>query len=297
MLGRVLLNGSKGKSPFPSGFKLCIGEHPTFKGTGTVPYDKSKFIPLVITMGSVMSKEWAGNTQTHLYMTVNDKSVQYLYCQPRTSYSVGTVSITNYTGSSIDLISFNGGFESLSKLAQLKTNFTFTCTMWLEKFGGGSIDSLNTFLRKLVNTMFGRVHINSKGFFPAGYKLVQGELVKSIGSNPLNIPAGVIPLSIKHEGHVIQENRSASATCVLTANGNISKQILSYKGYANEQARDDADCRTTVDLAQLYSYNFDMLKSIRSISLSVSGFLTTTPSPIVSTTAVVVWLQPIGGNS
>lgn len=145
--------------------------------------------------------------------------------------------------------------------------------------------------------MFGRVHINQKSFFPAGYKLVQGELVKSIGSNPLNIPAGVIPLSIRHEGHVIQENRSAGASCVLTANGNISKQILSYQGYANEQARDDADCRTTIDLAQLYSYNFDMLKSIRSISLSVSGFLTTTPSPIVSTTAVVVWLEKIGGNS
>lgn len=135
MLGIIL--GAKSKSIFPPGWKLCVGEHPTFKGSGVKEYDKDKFIPLVITMGSVMSKEWTGNSQTHLYMTVNDKSVQYLYCQPRTSYSVGTVSITNYTGSSIDLISFNGGFESLRKLTQLKTNFTFTCTMWLEKFGGG----------------------------------------------------------------------------------------------------------------------------------------------------------------
>lgn len=134
MLGIVL--GAKSKSIFPPGWKLCVGEHPTFKGSGVKEYDKDKFIPLVITMGSVMSKDWTGNAETHIYMTVNDKSVQYLYCKPRTSSSLGTVSITNYTGSSIDLISFNGGFESLSKLTQLKTNFTFTCTMWLEKSGG-----------------------------------------------------------------------------------------------------------------------------------------------------------------
>ncbi|MEG0165942.1 hypothetical protein [Anaerorhabdus sp.] len=121
------------KSPFPPGFKLCIGEHPTFKGTGTVPYDKSKFIPLVITMENGMGNDWSGNAQTHLYKTLNGKNVEYLYCQPRTSNSVGYVSITNYTGVTIDLIRHSGGIDNLLLRNNIVSNFSFVCTMWLEK--------------------------------------------------------------------------------------------------------------------------------------------------------------------
>ncbi|SJZ57447.1 hypothetical protein [Anaerorhabdus furcosa] len=131
VLGKVLVNGND--SPFPAGFKFEFGEHPTLKGSGTINYDNSKLIPLVITLENGLANDWSGNAQTHLYKTLNGKNIQYLYCQPRTSYSLGYVSITNYTGLTIDLIRHSGGFDNLQKRTNIVTNFSCICTMWLEK--------------------------------------------------------------------------------------------------------------------------------------------------------------------
>ncbi|MEG0034392.1 MAG: hypothetical protein RR734_02240 [Bacilli bacterium] len=130
-LGKVLANRSN--SPFPSGFKLRFGEHPTLKGSGTINYDNNKIIPLIITLENGLANDWSSNAQTHLYKTLNGKNIQYLYCQPRTSYSLGYVSITNYTGLTIDLIRYSGGLDNLIKRNNVVTNFAFITTMWLEK--------------------------------------------------------------------------------------------------------------------------------------------------------------------
>lgn len=148
MLGIVL--GAKSKSIFPPGWKLCVGEHPTFKGSGTISYDNTKFIPLTLKAVFSMANDWSGNNQTHLYAKVNDLNVSYLYCQPRTSYSVGYVSINNYKGMVINLIDLFDGLENLYKKSFVKTTFSFTCTMWLEKSGGG----VNNLLYKKWHRLF-----------------------------------------------------------------------------------------------------------------------------------------------
>lgn len=136
--------------------------------------------------------------------------------------------------------------------------------------------------------MLGRVlGMGSKNFFPNGFKLKTGSLIKGGHGQTISIPDNVIPLSLKVMGHVIQEDRNNNAYGYVRDNA--GKELLYFAGMGNERARDDAYANTTIDLMNLYAYSFDALKLVTAFNSTMTGTYNQTVLEITS------WLEKVGG--
>lgn len=153
-----ILGSGKGKNPFP-GYELHFGEdHPTIRGSinSVVTWDSDKIIPLVIS-GDV-NGGWRENRYSHFDLYLNNAKVAGLYdCRPMTSYSVGSVSINM----SVNLLLYKT-IEELKSINTIKfhrtdgdADFSWRCTLWLEKSGGGGNSSyIKLFKNPFVEPLF-----------------------------------------------------------------------------------------------------------------------------------------------
>lgn len=148
-----ILGAGKGKNPFP-GYELKTGT--LFSGGfQTFSWDKSKIIPLIIHF----SCSGGGNyyTARHAYFNLNNKSKTILYledidpgsCRGSTESDICTLSFATFDQmKNIGSCSFSqgGGGNGFS--------LTATCTLWLEKSGGGNSSHIKLFKNPFVKPLF-----------------------------------------------------------------------------------------------------------------------------------------------
>lgn len=144
-----ILGAGKGKNPFP-GYELKTGT--LFSGGfQTFTWDKSKIIPLIIHINC----SGGGNyyNARRAYFNLNNKSKTILYledidpgsCRGSTESDICTLSFATFDQmKNIGSCSFSqgGGGNGFS--------LTATCTLWLEKSGGGVIVRISNYLKNLL---------------------------------------------------------------------------------------------------------------------------------------------------